>query len=216
MRCSASPCCMPSRAASRPRLHARRPLFHVGLFGWPDRADGARRLPVEPMRPRCARVSLPRGARPPAHPDHSSPLDNNGETNMEVILLERVAKLGQMGEVVRVKDGFRAQFPAAARQGAARHQGQQGRFEMKGAARGAQPRAQGGRGDRRKSSTARASWCSARPATPASCTARFRPATSPRRCGRRLHGQPQADRAQPRSRRSACTRCRSRCIRRSR
>ena len=25
---------------------------------------------------------------------------------MEVILLERVAKLGQMGEVVRVKDGF--------------------------------------------------------------------------------------------------------------
>src|SRR6202023_1617519 len=27
-------------------------------------------------------------------------------TAMEVILLERVAKLGQMGEVVRVKDGF--------------------------------------------------------------------------------------------------------------
>src|ERR1700740_3518739 len=26
--------------------------------------------------------------------------------NMEVILLERVAKLGQMGEVVRVKDGY--------------------------------------------------------------------------------------------------------------
>ena len=25
---------------------------------------------------------------------------------MEVILLERVAKLGQMGDVVRVKDGF--------------------------------------------------------------------------------------------------------------
>lgn len=25
---------------------------------------------------------------------------------MEVILLERVAKLGQMGEVVRVKDGY--------------------------------------------------------------------------------------------------------------
>src|SRR5215470_8932599 len=30
----------------------------------------------------------------------------DGETAMEVILLERVAKLGQMGDVVRVKDGF--------------------------------------------------------------------------------------------------------------
>src|SRR5687767_14700656 len=31
-------------------------------------------------------------------------------TTMEVILLERVAKLGQMGEVVRVKDGFARNF----------------------------------------------------------------------------------------------------------
>src|SRR5437879_6728150 len=31
-------------------------------------------------------------------------------TKMEVILLERVAKLGQMGEVVRVKDGFARNF----------------------------------------------------------------------------------------------------------
>ncbi|HEX2652891.1 MAG TPA: 50S ribosomal protein L9, partial [Xanthobacteraceae bacterium] len=29
---------------------------------------------------------------------------------MEVILLERVAKLGQMGETVRVKDGFARNF----------------------------------------------------------------------------------------------------------
>ena len=29
---------------------------------------------------------------------------------MEVILLERVSKLGQMGEVVRVKDGFARNF----------------------------------------------------------------------------------------------------------
>src|SRR4249920_3325499 len=34
----------------------------------------------------------------------------DGETKMEVILLERVAKLGQMGEVVRVKDGFARNF----------------------------------------------------------------------------------------------------------
>src|SRR6202020_925382 len=31
-------------------------------------------------------------------------------TNMEVILLELVAKLGQMGEVVRVRDGFARNF----------------------------------------------------------------------------------------------------------
>ena len=29
---------------------------------------------------------------------------------MEVILLERVARLGQMGDVVRVKDGFARNF----------------------------------------------------------------------------------------------------------
>jgi large subunit ribosomal protein L9 len=29
---------------------------------------------------------------------------------MEVILLERIGKLGQMGEVVRVKDGFARNF----------------------------------------------------------------------------------------------------------
>src|SRR6201999_761176 len=31
-------------------------------------------------------------------------------TKMEVILLERVAKLGQMGEVVKVRDGFARNF----------------------------------------------------------------------------------------------------------
>ncbi len=40
--------------------------------------------------------------------NHRSPLQRR--TNMEVILLERVAKLGQMGEVVRVKDGFARNF----------------------------------------------------------------------------------------------------------
>ena len=39
---------------------------------------------------------------------------------MEVILLERVARLGQMGDVVRVKDGFARNFLLAARQGLAR------------------------------------------------------------------------------------------------
>src|ERR1043165_244789 len=34
----------------------------------------------------------------------------NGDLTMEVILLERVAKLGQMGDTVRVKDGFARNF----------------------------------------------------------------------------------------------------------
>ena len=39
---------------------------------------------------------------------------------MEVILLERVAKLGQMGDTVRVKDGYARNFLAAWRQGPSR------------------------------------------------------------------------------------------------
>ena len=44
----------------------------------------------------------------PHHP-HSDSSDQ-GETTMEVILLERIGKLGQMGEVVRVKDGYARNF----------------------------------------------------------------------------------------------------------
>ena len=43
---------------------------------------------------------------------------------MQVILLERVAKLGQMGEVVDVKPGYARNYPAAAGQGAVRLQSQ--------------------------------------------------------------------------------------------
>jgi large subunit ribosomal protein L9 len=42
---------------------------------------------------------------------------------MEVILLERVAKLGQMGEVVR-QGRLRPQLPSAAEEGDARQRGQ--------------------------------------------------------------------------------------------
>src|SRR4029079_9042918 len=42
-------------------------------------------------------------------PDPTSS-NHDGELTMEVILLERVAKLGQMGDVVRVKDGFARNF----------------------------------------------------------------------------------------------------------
>ena len=100
------------RRHERPQLPARRNLCgrgRVRLAG-PDH-DGAR-----PCRHR-ARYSRPRGpqrctARPESlTPSKIRPTDpKNGETNMEVILLERVAKLGQMGDVVRVKDGFARNF----------------------------------------------------------------------------------------------------------
>jgi large subunit ribosomal protein L9 len=62
---------------------------------------------------------------------------------MEVILLERVAKLGQMGEVVDVKDGYARNFllpqGKALRAPRGQHQGFRG---AEGAARSAQPRNQ--------------------------------------------------------------------------
>src|SRR5450755_1354966 len=67
------------------------------------------------MRPStCARASPPR-ADPRLPHDHETsandlnsdqPSSDQGVTTMEVILLERIGKLGQMGDVVRVKDGF--------------------------------------------------------------------------------------------------------------
>src|SRR6266571_3798122 len=44
------------------------------------------------------------------HAQTTSPNRRQRRTPMEVILLERVAKLGQMGDVVRVKDGFARNF----------------------------------------------------------------------------------------------------------
>jgi large subunit ribosomal protein L9 len=48
---------------------------------------------------------------------------------MQVILLQRVAKLGQMGDVVNVKDGYARNFLAAAGQGAARNEANIKSFE---------------------------------------------------------------------------------------
>ncbi len=43
---------------------------------------------------------------------------------MQVILLERVEKLGQMGDEVTRQGRLRPQLPAAQEEGAARHQGE--------------------------------------------------------------------------------------------
>src|SRR5215831_20536035 len=45
----------------------------------------------------------------PENPTHSTATLQK-ENVMEVILLERVAKLGQMGEVVKVRDGYARNF----------------------------------------------------------------------------------------------------------
>ena len=93
---------------------------------------------------------------------------------MQVILLERIGRLGQMGDVVARQGRLRPQFSPAPGQGAARHQGQpQALRNGAGAARGAQSRAQAGsRGGRRQARRAKSSSSSARPARPVSSTAR--------------------------------------------
>ncbi len=139
---------------------------------------------------------------------------------MEVILLERVAKLGQMGDVVRVKDGFARNYLLAQGQGAARHAGQQDQVRNhEGRARRratSPPRATPTRSP--PSSTARTSWCCARPPRPASSTARCRRAISPAcsRDGGLRASTATRSRSTRRSRRSARTRCRCCCTRRSR
>ena len=92
---------------------------------------------------------------------------------MEVILLERVAKLGQMGEVVRVKDGFARNFLLkrgkalrATADNRAKFDGMKAELE----ARNLRPRARRPRS--RKRSTAAMSWCCVRPPRPASCSDR--------------------------------------------
>ena len=77
----------------------------VVVFGWPVLVMSLLGLADTAFDLR-GRVAAP--ARPPtANP---RPTSNNWRTTMEVILLERVAKLGQMGDVVRVKDGFARNF----------------------------------------------------------------------------------------------------------
>ena len=130
---------------------------------------------------------------------------------MEVILLERVAKLGQMGDVVRVKDGFARNFLLPQGQGAARHRRQQDQVRNhEGRPAGAQRRRQGrSRQDRhqarRPELRGAAPGVRDRPAVRLGVAARSGGAAQRRRLRRR----PQSDRAQRADQDpSACTRCR--------
>ncbi len=69
---------------------------------------------------------------------------------MQVVLLERVEKLGQMGEVVTVKDGYARNYLLPQGKALRSTKENLARFEP-GPARGAQPRdEEGGRGGRRQ------------------------------------------------------------------
>src|SRR5215813_2039341 len=76
--------------------------------------------PARPHRQRARPARARRGARAarparlnrtpsPGTHDHHDPTDQRRPV-MEVILLERVGRLGHMGDVVRVKDGFARNF----------------------------------------------------------------------------------------------------------
>ena len=137
---------------------------------------------------------------------------------MEVILLERIARLGQMGQVVRVKDGFARNFLLPRGKALRATAENRTRFEtMKGELEARSSRAQ--RAKRVKSptsSTAKASSLYARLRKPVSCSGRCRRAILPAFLRRQALPSP-AIRSPSirRSRRSAGTPYRSRCIRRS-
>ena len=138
---------------------------------------------------------------------------------MEVILLERIGKLGQMGDVVRVKDGFARNFLLPRGKALRATADNKKRFEdMKAELQAKQPRAQG-RGRHARQQARRQDLC--RPPSgerrPGNCSARFRPVTSPA-CSRPMAPRSTVRRScsMHRSRRSANTRCRWRFIRKSR
>ena len=143
-------------------------LVALTLFGIADTAlDLRRRRTARPPRP--------------CQPDRR-PINRATRTKtMEVILLERVAKLGQMGETVNVKPGYARNFllPAArpcAPPRATRSTSRPSAPSSRPATSSASPRPR----PSPRSSRARASCSSASRARPACSTARSPPATSPR------------------------------------
>jgi len=90
---------------------------YIACWCWAGRCWRSACSASSTRRSICARASPRRAGRRPS-PDNGTdndspsvqPRSNQGVTTMEVILLERIGKLGQMGDVVRVKDGFARNF----------------------------------------------------------------------------------------------------------
>ena len=118
---------------------------------------------------------------------------------MEVILLERIARLGQMGDVVRVRDGYARNFLLPQGKALRATEANRKRFESRArAARGAQPRAQA-RGRGRRHQARRAVLRDRPPGRRDRPALRLGLGPRPRRRdrGRRLHHQPHQVVAQP-------------------
>ena len=101
---------------------------------------------------------------------------------MEVILLERVQNLGQIGDVVKVKPGYARNFLLPLRKALrateanrAKFEAQRTQIEAPTSKSAAMPRRSAARSMASRSSS------SVRPARPGSCSARSTPATWPKR-----------------------------------
>src|SRR6195256_1141880 len=113
MRRSASRCCMGSRAGCR----AAASCWSESIRPSPSsagRSCSSRCSASSTSRSICAPASQRCAARPPPSPERNfhtpSKPGPQRRPAMEVILLERVGRLGHMGDIVRVKDGFARNF----------------------------------------------------------------------------------------------------------
>ena len=98
---------------------------------------------------------------------------------MEVILLERVPRLGQMGDVVRVRDGFARNFLLPRGKALRATAENRTRFEsMKSDLQARSTALKGEAGQVASKLDGKSSPCCARRPKPASCSARFRHAIS--------------------------------------
>jgi len=93
------------------------PIVAVVVLGLADAIFGFRRRYLQNRPPSFQRREPSTDPKLCHKPSQTNPslITQTRRINMEVILLERVAKLGHMGEVVRVKDGFARNFPFEAR-----------------------------------------------------------------------------------------------------
>src|SRR5215471_8041337 len=136
---------------------------------------------------------------------------------MEVILLERVAKLGQMGDVVRVKDGFARNYLLRKGKALRATKENRSRFEHMKVELEARNLEQKTEAEKVAHKLDGQSFTVLRQAAEGGqLTGRSRRATSPRWSRRQgLRSAGLRSRSMRRSRRSACTGCRSHFTRRS-
>ena len=137
---------------------------------------------------------------------------------MDVILLERIAKLGQMGETVKVRDGFARNYLLPLGKALRANEANKKRFESERATLEARNLERKSEAQKVAEQLDGKSFIVVRsPAKPASSTARSLPATSSRRwLPKASTSAATRSNSTPRSSRSACARSSCTCIRKSR